>query len=117
MNIRTATSEVPENIKPRVANAEAFGEAIRDPRKRTVVQEWVDQDRKSQKAESDIESTYIQGKRAREGKNAASNKYVGAYSKAPPETGIKMATIEEYDEKKEAWIGSTPNVPVKPEMS
>ena len=57
MIIRTVTTEVPENIKPPVANAEAFGEAIRYPHKRMVAQEWADRERRSQKAESDIEST------------------------------------------------------------
>ena len=62
MNIHTATTEVPGNIKPMVANAVAFGDAIKGPRKRQVVREWMSRERKSQKAESDLESTYIQCK-------------------------------------------------------
>ena len=98
MNIHTATTEVPENIKPMVSNAEDCGEAIREPDKRKVAREWVGQERRSQKAESDIESAYSQGKRDREGKNAESSKYLGSYTKPAPET--KMATIDEKTMKK-----------------
>ena len=45
MNIHTVT-EVPDDFKPIFANAEAFGEAIRGPLRRGVVQDWVEREKR-----------------------------------------------------------------------
>ena len=54
MNIHTVTAEVTGNIKPMVANAEAFGEAIKVPHERKVTQDWMEQEKRSQRGESDL---------------------------------------------------------------
>ena len=84
MNAHTVPKEIPGYIKPMVASAEAFRDAIAEPKKMKVVQSRMGQDKKSHKSESDSESSNI--KRGREEKNPASNKYAGSCSKAPPET-------------------------------
>ena len=52
MNVHTSTTEIPDCIKPMVANAEAFRDAITDPGKKKVVQEWQGQAKKSHKGQS-----------------------------------------------------------------
>ena len=56
MNIRTIT-EVPGDFKHMLANAEAFGEAMRDPLRSEIVQTWMGKDKKPNRGESDAEST------------------------------------------------------------
>ena len=56
-NVHAVAPEIPGRINPMVANAEAFNDAIADPKKKDE-QAWIDIDKKSQKAEREAGSIH-----------------------------------------------------------
>ena len=99
MNIHAIT-DVPEDFKHMMENAEAFGEAMRDPQRSEIVQTWLGKDKKSNRGEIDAESNASANKRSRD-----AGAPPGTYAKADPEENQcspKMETIIEGGGKKKS---------------
>ena len=98
MNVHTAASYISDHIKPMVASAEAFRVAISDHREKKEAHAWIGRD-KNPKNRRAIQDPATRASEAKKNNQEISH-YAGAYAKAPPNRGPKMATIQWKETKK-----------------
>ena len=97
MEVRTVTSEIPEHIKPLLANAEAVKEAIHGPKKKKKYKPGyrTTKDRKRRKLNKGRASKAKGADEEGKEKRQRGKVYAGAYAKPQPRRNSQMGPIPE----------------------